>query len=135
MTDAIELNISLFNFFLLFSRLSRAWRHFLLTFFFFVCETTNKQKMAPRKDKREKRRGEKRSKVMEKPDLMKKIKKISKIHRAAFRELRSRPQEISVTHQHQQIISRIAEKKRFFKTSSHIYITRRGSARSSAIYL
>jgi len=53
--------------------------------------------MTPRKDKREKRRGEKRSKVMEKPDLMKKIKKISKIHRGAFRELRSRPQEISVT--------------------------------------
>ena len=90
--------------------------------------------MAPRKDKREKRRGEKRSKVMEKPDLMKKIKKISKIHRAAFRELRSRPQEISVTHQHQQIISRIAEKKDF-SNPLHTYITRRGSARSSAIYL
>jgi len=58
---------------------------------------------------------------MEKPDLMKKIKKISKIHRAAFRELRSRPQEISVTHQHQQIISRIAEKKDF-SNPLHTYI-------------
>ena len=58
---------------------------------------------------------------MEKPDLMKKIKKISKIHRAAFRELRSRPQEISVTTTYTNKISRIAEKKDF-SNPLHTYI-------------